>query len=98
METTQVLLIRHGQSLGNAESRFGGHSPTPLSEFGRIQAAATARALAHEQITAIYSSDLFRAVETAQPTAERRFGEAILPGKSSVEAVVRWSTARLIET
>ena len=29
---------------------------------------------------------------------EKRLGEAILPGKSSVKAVVRWSTARLIET
>ena len=30
METTRVLLVRHGQSRGNAERRFGGHSPTPL--------------------------------------------------------------------
>src|SRR5919199_593310 len=69
METTRVLLVRHGQSQGNAERRFGGHSPTPLSELGRRQAEATARALATEGLTAIYSSDLLRAVQTAEPLA-----------------------------
>ena len=69
METTRVLLVRHGESLGNAERRFGGHSPTPLSELGRRQAEATARALAAAGVTAIYSSDLLRAVQTAEPLA-----------------------------
>lgn len=69
METTRVLLIRHGQSQGNAEQRFGGHSPTPLSELGHRQAEATARALANERVTAVYSSDLLRAVQTAEPLA-----------------------------
>ena len=67
--TTHVLLIRHGQSEGNAERRFGGHTATPLSPRGRRQAQATARALQSEELTAIYSSDLARAVETAQPLA-----------------------------
>lgn len=69
METTRVLLIRHGQSQGNAEGRFGGHTATPLSELGHAQAEATARALASEKISAIYSSDLLRAVQTAEPLA-----------------------------
>jgi 2,3-bisphosphoglycerate-dependent phosphoglycerate mutase len=68
-ETTRVLLIRHGQSQGNAEGRFGGHAPTPLSELGHRQAEATARALAKERVTAVYSSDLLRAVQTAEPLA-----------------------------
>jgi len=65
--TTCVLLIRHGQSQGNAEGRFGGHTDTPLSPRGRQQAEATARALASEKFDAIYSSDLQRAIETASP-------------------------------
>jgi probable phosphoglycerate mutase len=69
MSTTRVLLIRHGQSEGNAEGRFGGHTATPLSMRGRLQAEATARALSTENITAIYSSDLSRAVETTMPLA-----------------------------
>ncbi|MCA1631625.1 MAG: histidine phosphatase family protein, partial [Acidobacteria bacterium] len=66
---TRILLVRHGQSRGNAERRFGGHSATPLSPKGRAQAEATARALAGERVTSIYSSDLLRAVETAEPLA-----------------------------
>ena len=67
---TNVLLIRHGQSRGNAERRFGGHTATPLSARGRNQAQATARTLKSESLTAIYSSDLARAMETAQPLAK----------------------------
>jgi broad specificity phosphatase PhoE len=67
--TTHVLLIRHGQSEGNAEGRFGGHTDTPLSPRGRKQAEATAKALASEEFSAIYSSDLPRAIETASPLA-----------------------------
>src|SRR6266542_5849286 len=62
---THVLLIRHGQSEGNAARRFGGHTDTPLSSLGRVQAETTARALASERFDAIYSSDLPRAIETA---------------------------------
>jgi probable phosphoglycerate mutase len=66
---TNVLLIRHGQSQGNAERRFGGHTATPLSARGRNQAEATARTLKSESLTAIYSSDLARAMDTAKPLA-----------------------------
>jgi broad specificity phosphatase PhoE len=69
MDTTRVLLIRHGQSEGNAEGRFGGHTSTPLSPRGHAQAEATAQALLSENLNAIYSSDLRRAVETAEPLA-----------------------------
>ena len=68
-EVTRILLIRHGESRGNAERRFGGHTATPLSELGHAQAEATARALASENINAIYSSDLLRAAQTAEPLA-----------------------------
>ena len=68
-QPTYVLLIRHGQSEGNAERRFGGHTATPLSPRGRKQALATAEALKNDSLSAIYSSDLARAVETATPLA-----------------------------
>jgi 2,3-bisphosphoglycerate-dependent phosphoglycerate mutase len=70
MSVTKLFLIRHGQSAGNAEGRFGGHSATPLSELGFKQADITAKALAKENINAIYSSDLLRAVQTADPLAK----------------------------
>jgi len=70
MPVTRLYLIRHGQSAGNAEGRFGGHSATPLSDLGREQARLTAQALARENISAIYASDLLRTMQTAEPLAE----------------------------
>lgn len=71
MPVTRLYLIRHGQSGGNVEGRFGGHSDTPLSELGRKQARVTAKALARERVDVIYSSDLRRAVQTAEPLAKK---------------------------
>jgi broad specificity phosphatase PhoE len=71
MSALEILLLRHAQSQGNEEGRFGGHGPTPLTSLGRDQAEATARAMAREGgLNAIISSDLVRAVQTAQVIAE----------------------------
>jgi len=71
MRATEILLLRHGQSEGNQLGRFGGHGPTPLTQKGHAQAAAAARAIAAEGgLSAIFASDLIRAVETAQPIVE----------------------------
>jgi broad specificity phosphatase PhoE len=70
MPVTRLYLVRHGQSAGNAEGRFGGHSATPLSDLGREQARLTAQALARENISAVYASDLLRTMQTAEPLAE----------------------------
>ncbi len=69
---TRLILVRHGQSLANAEHIFAGHSDFDLSELGHIQAGLVADYLsAHEKIDAIYASDLLRAYHTATPTAQR---------------------------
>jgi len=74
---TTILLLRHGESEGNAERRFGGHGPTPLSERGRAQARAVGRVLSAEpKLDAIYASDLARAVETATLVREGLGGGA----------------------
>ncbi|HVF31143.1 MAG TPA: histidine phosphatase family protein [Pyrinomonadaceae bacterium] len=70
MPVTKLYLVRHGQSAGNAEGRFGGHGPTPLSGLGEEQAALTAKLLAREGVNAIYSSDLHRAIQTAEPLSK----------------------------
>jgi broad specificity phosphatase PhoE len=67
MSSTEILLMRHGQSEGNEGGRFGGHGPTPLTALGRRQAEAAARALAAEGLSAIFASDLVRAMQTADP-------------------------------
>jgi probable phosphoglycerate mutase len=71
MATLEIVLARHGESEGNKAGYFGSHGPTPLTEHGRWQAARLAEVLraAPEPITAIHSSDLPRALQTAEPTA-----------------------------
>jgi probable phosphoglycerate mutase len=66
MTRTTVILCRHGESEGNREARFGGHSSTPLTELGRNQARVTAQRLARTGVDAVFSSDLSRAQETAE--------------------------------
>lgn len=69
---TKILIVRHGESVGNAERRFLGHTDKDLSERGYLQAARTAEFLKNENIDAIYSSSLIRAYNTAKPHAELR--------------------------
>lgn len=66
---TKILLIRHGETAWNAVRRLQGHIDIPLSPTGERQAQALARALANEPLDAIVSSDLGRALQTAQAVA-----------------------------
>lgn len=70
--TTRIIIVRHGESLANAKRIYLGHIDWDLSMRGHLQARETARALAGEQIDAVYSSDLLRAYNTALPHAELR--------------------------
>jgi broad specificity phosphatase PhoE len=62
--------LRHGETVANANGVISGSLDVPLTALGCRQAEAAARALAHEPITAIYSSPLRRARETAEPVAQ----------------------------
>ncbi len=57
-------IIRHGESVYNAEGRIQGQSDVPLSDLGRKQSEAVAAAMAARPVEAVYSSPLRRAVET----------------------------------
>lgn len=76
MKTT-IIAIRHGFSVSNQENRFTGHTDIPLTDIGRRQAERCAEALIGSGISAIYSSDLLRTRETAEPTS-RRLGLPII--------------------
>jgi probable phosphoglycerate mutase len=69
--TTQLCIVRHGETAWNAEHRVQGQLDVPLNAIGLTQAQAAAKVLGQEKFDVIYSSDLSRARQTAQPTAER---------------------------
>jgi broad specificity phosphatase PhoE len=70
---TLVYLVRHGETSWNAEHRFQGHLDVELSRKGLAQAAAVAAWIATQPVhfAALFSSDLKRAVQTAQIIGRR---------------------------
>ncbi|OIT39567.1 phosphoglycerate mutase-like protein 4 [Nicotiana attenuata] len=67
---TEIIVIRHGETEWNADGRIQGHLDVELNDSGRQQAMAVAARLSREpRISAIYSSDLKRAHETAETIA-----------------------------
>ena len=60
------MLVRHGQSTWNREHRIQGQLDPPLSDEGRRQAERLALRLSNRRLAGFYSSDLKRALETAQ--------------------------------
>jgi probable phosphoglycerate mutase len=64
---TRLCIVRHGETAWNAQHRVQGQLDIPLNEIGLRQAQALGAALREERFDAIYSSDLARARQTAQP-------------------------------
>jgi broad specificity phosphatase PhoE len=101
-----LLLVRHGQSDWNAAGLMQGQTAHPrLTELGHRQAAVAARDLAAARPGALISSDLRRAVQTAEhcvratslpvrtTAALREQGYGVLEGRPSRELwdVVDWT-------
>lgn len=106
MPSRHILLLRHGQTDANAGGVLQGHRPTSLNALGRQQAERLAERLVTitPPIEVLVSSDLPRALQTAQPIAaaldleivvdaawrERGFGE--LEGQTLGDLEI-WRTA-----
>ena len=102
MNEATLLVVRHGETPWNREKRMQGTTDTQLSDVGREQARALGRRLAGRGFTALYTSDLTRARDTARAIAEhagreivtdprlqeRRFG--IFEGLTVEEIVARY--------
>lgn len=62
----KIILIRHGQTTGDIENRYGGMHDDHLTDEGKVQAGKLAEKLVSLGIEKIYASPLIRAQETAQ--------------------------------
>ena len=68
-----ITALRHGESVGNAESRWQGQADYPLTDTGRAQARALAERWCNDKVKfdLVISSPLLRAKETAEIIASR---------------------------
>ncbi|KAH9080648.1 phosphoglycerate mutase-like protein [Lactarius deliciosus] len=64
--SVMITFIRHAESTDNNRSIWHGWKDAPLSYTGKDQARALGQSLADTRFTAIYTSDLQRASDTAQ--------------------------------
>jgi len=70
-DVTELVVVRHGESTWNVESRFTGQADPPLSEHGQEQAADLARRCVVLGIEAVVTSDLDRAFTTGLVVSRR---------------------------
>jgi glucosyl-3-phosphoglycerate phosphatase len=68
-EGRTLVLVRHGETDWNAEERAQGHADVPLNAVGQAQAEAVAEVLAGFRPVRLWSSDLARAMQTAERVA-----------------------------
>lgn len=78
MTTTRLFLVRHGATTATEEGRFSGSTGAELSEQGCWQAARLGERLAQQAISAVYSSPLSRARDTARIIASHCQLEVLL--------------------
>ena len=76
--TTRFIVVRHGETQWNVESRVQGHMDSPLTQAGLAQAEAIAGRLSCEAFEVLVSSDLGRAMHTARVIAGR-CGREVIP-------------------
>ncbi|HEX5688602.1 MAG TPA: histidine phosphatase family protein, partial [Roseiflexaceae bacterium] len=63
-------MIRHGETDWNATLKYQGHADIPLNQQGREQARKVGARLARYGATALYTSDILRAAQTAAIVGE----------------------------
>lgn len=77
MKATRLIVLRHGETAWNKDTRIQGHTDIDLNDTGRWQASQLGNALADDPLAAVYASDLRRAFETAQAVAQAQGLQAV---------------------
>ncbi len=86
-----MILVRHGETDWNVAHRLQGSSDIPLNENGRAQARAAAPVLAQlASVKCIVSSDLSRALETAQIIADASGAEVVTDARLQERSYGIW--------
>jgi len=97
MNTTEIILVRHGETEWNLSGRWQGHADSALSKRGVSQAEFLGKRIKSMPVDAVYSSDLERAMHTSRlavvsshwdalPMAElRERGLGVLEGMTTSE-------------
>jgi broad specificity phosphatase PhoE len=67
----KIYLTRHGETVWNVRNWVQGKTDIPLNEIGMKQAEQLAEEMANVHLDVVYSSQLQRAMVTAQMVAER---------------------------
>lgn len=82
----RLYLLRHGQTEWNIEGKIQGKTDIPLNETGFRQARCLAEGMREREISAVYSSPLLRAVQTAEILAEEKgLSVSVLPELREVD-------------
>src|SRR5262245_33916512 len=71
MSIKRIILIRPGETDWNRQGRWQGWVASPLNAHGRLQVQRLGNFVRNIGMSALYSSDLKRAVQTAQILADR---------------------------
>jgi len=100
--STELILVRHGETEWNAIGRIQGHLTVFLNDRGQAQAEAVAKRLENESFHALYSSDLDRTMQTAEAIARltgheihkdtrlREWNLGVLSGLKQSEAKIKY--------
>ena len=67
---TMLIFIRHGESVANKKDLLAGRFDLGLTQIGEEQASLVAKALENTTLTAVYASNLPRAIKTASYLAK----------------------------
>jgi len=86
----RVIFIRPGETDWNRDLRFQGQVAIPLNEHGQRQAQRLANFIRNIGLSALYTSDLKRAVQTAELLAEKLGFSPILDSRLRERAIGGW--------